>query len=117
MNSPDLAAWIAGHIDFIVLVVALLFIAPIIQGFARAAVPAPASPSLWPSGRFYCSIVAVAFTVVFVRSFVLALERHSVLPHDGSHDWHAIGYVATGWLWCSFWFWAAALGFIAARKG
>ncbi|MFZ1991797.1 MAG: hypothetical protein WAW96_18730 [Alphaproteobacteria bacterium] len=113
MNSPNLVAWIATHLDFIILIVSLMFVAPFLNALARAATPTLPSVSLWPGARIFCSVVGVAFTVVFVKSLIAAIERSNAAPHDGS----AIGYVALGYAWCTFWFWAAMLGFIAARKG
>ena len=113
MNSPHLVAWIAAHLDFIILIISLLFVVPLLQALSRAAIPSPPPPSFWPAARFYCSFVAVALTVVFAKSLVEAIERSNAAPHDGS----AIGFVALGYAWCTFWFWAAMLGFIAARKG
>ncbi len=104
MDSSSLLSWLAAHLDFIIVVVALLWVVPFLKGFQHHAIPSLPPTSHWPGARFYCSIVAVAFTVLFVKSLVLAVERHSVLPHDGGHDWHAIGYVAAGYLWCTFWF-------------
>lgn len=117
MSASTLGTWIDAHLNFIIIVVCLLWVVPLLNGFQRQAIPSLPSTSLWPGARFYSSFVAVAFTIVFVQSLVHAIERHSVLPHDGSFSWHAIGYVAVGWLWCTFWFWATMLGFIAARKG
>jgi membrane glycosyltransferase len=111
--SASNATWLVAHADVIILIVSLIFVAPFLQACARAAMPSPSTPSLWPSGRFYCSFVAVAFTVVFVKSLVEAIARSNAAPHDGS----TIVYVAIGYLWCTFWFWAAMLGFMAARKG
>jgi len=112
MSSSN-AAWLAAHADFIILLIGLFFVAPLLHGLARAAIPSPSSPSLWPNGRLYCSLVAVAFTVVFMQSLVEAVARSNAAPHDGS----STVYVAAGYLWCTFWFWAAMLGFVAARKG
>jgi len=80
MSSPPLVAWIAAHLDFIFLLVSLLFVAPFLQALSRAAVPSPPSPNLWPGGRFYCSAVAFAFTVVFVKSLVEAIEISNAAP-------------------------------------
>ena len=112
MNAAN-ASWLIAHADFIILLVSLIFVAPFLNAVAHAATPSPQSLNLWPNGRFYCSFVAVAFTVVFVKSLVDAIARSNAAPHDGT----AILHVAIGYAWCTFWFWAAMLGFIAARKG
>ena len=78
----------------------------------------PPLPKLaWPGARLYSSVVALILSIQFIKALVQAIERHSVFPRDGSATWHAIGYVAEGYLWVTILFWAAALGFMAAKKG
>ncbi len=112
-STLALATWISAHADFIILLVGLLFVAPLLNTFQRRAIPSLPSSSLWPPARFYCQFVAVCFTIVFVKSLAEAIERSNAAPHDGS----MIVPIAIGYAWCTFWFWAAMLGFIAARKG
>ena len=74
MSASTLGTWIDAHLNFIIVVVCLLWVVPLLNAFQRQAIPSLPSTSLWPGARFYSSFVAVAFTIVFVQSLVHAIE-------------------------------------------